>query len=506
VDGDEGSGRPRRALTRARAAPARAADFVPLSHVFCRSASAIAIAIGLVAAVAACGDGEREAGRERPNFVVVMTDDQALDTMRAMPFTRRALGGKGVVFEHAIASFPLCCPSRASFLTGQYAHNHGVLDNHPPKGGYARLDRRRILPVWLRRDGYETGFVGKYLNGYGKPKLGGETAVPPGWTDWYALPPKGDKRSYEYDLNENGDLVRYGSGEANYKTDVLARRAADFIRTASERSRPFFLWVATPAPHTDKQLPPSAPRNPEPAPRHRGRFAGVRAPRPPSFDEADVADKPRNVRRLPRLDSDRRRALDRTYVSQLETLLAVDDLVHRLVAALRRSGELGRTLVAFTSDNGYLRGQHRIDSGKSRMYEEAIGVPLLIRGPGFPTGRRVSEPVANIDLAPTILDLAGVDPPIEPDGRSLVSSARGTAPPRGVLLEVFERRADQFVGLRTTRYAYAEREHDRDELYDLRSDPHQLVNVAADPEYADARARLRARVAELRRCAAAECG
>lgn len=475
------------------------------------SRSVVALAVLALALVAAGCEGSgddpaaAEAERSRPNFVVVMTDDQALDTMRAMPFTRRALGGKGVVFQNAIASFPLCCPSRATFLTGRYAHNHGVIDNHPPEGGYAQLDKRRTLPVWLQRSGYETAFVGKYLNGYGTPENGGETDVPPGWTEWLALPPKGDKRSYEYDLNENGELVRYGSDEKDYKTDVLARKAAGFIRRASEGERPFFLWVATPAPHTDKQLPPSAPRNPEPAPRHLGRFEDVKAPRPPSFDEADVADKPRHVRSLPRIGPGRRSELDRTYVSQLETMLAVDDLVGRAIGALRRRGMLANTLVVFTSDNGYLRGQHRIDSGKAKLYEEAIRVPLLVRGPGLPAGRRIAEPVANIDLAPTILDLAGVRAGVEVDGRSLVAAARGTASSRDVLLEVFERKVDQFVGLRTPRFAYAERDGARDELYDLRADPHQLDNLIADPRFATVRARLGQRLEVLRECAGEEC-
>jgi N-acetylglucosamine-6-sulfatase len=465
-----------------------------------------ALVLAVAVVLGGCGsDDGTEAERPRPNFVVVMTDDQALDTMRAMPFTRRAVGGKGVVFENAIASFPLCCPSRATFLTGQYAHNHGVLDNHPPEGGYAQLDSRRTLPVWLRRAGYETAFVGKYLNGYGSPETGGATEVPRGWTRWYGLPSRGDKRSYEFDVNQDGELVHYGTGERNYKTDVLARKAAGLVRAASAGRRPFFLWIATPGPHTDKQIPPSAPRNPEPAPRHEGAFEGVRAPRPPSFNEADVADKPRNVRSLARLGRAARRELDRVYVSQLEYLLGVDDLVRRVIAALRRNGELGSTLVVFTSDHGFLRGQHRIDSGKSRMYEEAIRVPLLVRGPGFPRGGRVRYPVGNIDLAPTILDLAGVGANVRIDGRSLVDAARAQGKPREVLLEVFERKADQFVGLRTARYAYAERVGDRDELYDLRTDPHQLRNVVSDPDYAQVLARLRTRVADLRDCVGVRC-
>ena len=477
-----------------------------------RAVAASVLASVAAALVVACSDDEASERQtqpatrfdaEAPNVVVVMTDDQALDTMEAMPLTRRLVGRRGTTFENAIVSYPLCCPSRATFLTGQYAHNHGVRNNSGPRGGYQRLEADHTLPVWLSRAGYRTGFVGKFLNGYGKDEAA--TEVPPGWSDWYALPGKAKQRAFDFDLNENGEISHHGgdSGEPQpYKTAVLAHKAAGFIDRSAPRARPFFLWVATNGPHKDGNLPETAERNPEPAPRDRGSYEGRRAPRRAAVDERDVSDKPRSVRSLPRLDREERERLDREYVSQLESLTSIDRLVARLVHRLRRAGELDRTLFVFTSDNGYLRGQHRL-AGKSRPYEESIQVPLLVRGPGFEAGVRDRRLVANVDLAPTILEAAGAEADRTVDGRSL-------RPPSGartaVLLEVFERK-QAFTGLRTRRYTFAEYESGERELYDLRRDPEQLENLARRARRPGLVDRLAARLGALESCAGTpECG
>jgi len=483
------------------------------------------IAVGLLATIAAVALGLVVTGRgtgisttpatpadqfdpDTPNVVVVMTDDQAIDTMRAMPRTRRLLGAKGVTFDNAFVSYPLCCPSRASFQTGQYAHNHGVLDNHPPNGGYQAFDTKRALPVWLSDAGYRTGFVGKYLNGYGKGKAA--TEVPPGWSDWYGLPASAKQRPFGFELNENGELVSYDDGE--YKTGVLEDKAVSLLRDWDRDDRPFFLWVATDAPHKDAGADEKADRDPEPAPRDRGRFEREKAPRGESFNESDVSDKPGIVKGKRRLNKSEHAQIDKIYRSQLESLIAVDRLVKSIVGKLRRRGELENTVVMFTSDNGFIRGQHRIESGKASLYDEAIRVPLLVRGPGFPEGDRDERVVGNVDLAPTILDLAGARADIDPDGGSLLpfeSRREGWRP--NLLLEVLERNTGNFVGVRAPRYAYAEyakkNKHGegKRELYDLYRDPKQLDNVAGDPAYADELERLEARVAELRECAGAEC-
>ena len=437
-----------------------------------------------------------------PNVVVVMTDDQAVDTMGAMPRTRRLIGGRGVTFENSVVSFPLCCPSRATFLTGQYAHNHGVRNNSGPNGGYQALDADNTLPVWLSRAGFRTGFVGKFLNGYGEGNRARE--VPPGWTDWYGLPATAKQRPFDFELNEDGELVTYDDGE--YKTEVLADRAASFIRDRAPGKRPFFLWVATDAPHKDAGVPEGAERNPEPAPRDRKRFDGRKPPRKESVDEEDVSDKPQSVRRRPRLGNRARAEIEKVYVSQLESLVAVDRLVKQVVRELRRAGELEDTLVVFTSDHGFLRGQHRIGSGKSRVYEEAIRVPLLIRGSGVPRGVREDSVVGNVDLAPTILELAGATPTVAVDGRSLVPVARGEGPEdRAILLEVFERSSGRFTGVRSRRYSYAHYEGGTRELYDLERDPEQLESVHDDPRYATVRQRLAEVLRRLRDCSGESC-
>lgn len=476
------------------------------------------LALCLVAAVAA-GCGESPAGitsndlgrttasydAKAPNIVVVMTDDQALDTMRAMPKTQRLLGERGTTFSDSVVSFPLCCPSRAAFLTGQYARNNHVRSNKPPKGSISALDQSATLPVWLRKAGYDTTFVGKYLNGYGKDANGGPTYVPPGWVHWYGVTARDKTSAYDYDINENGELVHYGTDETDYKTDVMARQARKAVRRSAGKRRPFFLWVATSDPHTDNGLAPRAKRNPLPAPRDLGSFGNAEPPRARSFDEADVSDKPPYIRKQSRLSAGKRAKIRRLYVSQLESLGAVDDLVAGLVRELRRAGELENTIVVFTSDNGFVRGQHRITSGKSLIYGESIRVPLIMAGPGIPAGKVHRDPVANVDLTPTFLAAAGIKTRAKQDGVPLqpILAGRRTRPP--VLLEIYGRKDGDVFGVHTADFTYAEHNSGFVELYDLRNDPLELDNVAGRPAYAAAQDRLEADLQRLRHCAGRTC-
>lgn len=444
--------------------------------------------------------------RSAPNIVVVMTDDQAMDTMKAMPKTRRLIGDRGVTFRDPIVSFPLCCPSRAAFLTGQYAHNNNVKDNGPPAGGIGALDQSETLPVWLRKAGYDTIFVGKYLNGYGKGPNGGPTFVPPGWTNWYGLTASDKTSAYNYEINENGKLVSYGDKPSDYKTDVLARLSATSLRQSLRRSdRPVFLWAATSDPHTDNGLGPDARRNPLPAPRDDGSFKGESLPQPASFDEADVSDKPADVRSLPSLSRDQLDEMATLYVSQLESLGAVDDLVARLVQVLADAGELRNTVLVFTSDNGFMRGQHRIDSGKSLIYQESLHVPLLISGPGFPRGTRYSGPIANTDMSQTLLRAAGATAAIKQDGIPIQNTIASGDDRPPTLIEIYGRKDGDLFGLRTRDFAYAEHSDGFVELYDLRSDPDELENVADRPMYAATADRLSRVLQRLRTCSGDSC-
>lgn len=443
------------------------------------------------------------------NVVVVMTDDQALAELEAMPRTERLIGDAGARFERYLASFPLCCPSRATYLTGRYAHNHGVLSNSPDAGGgYQALAARHALPVWLRRAGYATAHVGRYLNFYGGLD---PLEVPPGWDLWAAPPGSSTYLMYGWELNRDGRIVRHGNRPRDYQTDVYARIAARFVRRQARRRGPFFLSVTPLAPHDEQdQLAPHPFDGPRPAPRHRGALAGLELPEKPSFDEADVDDKPSHVAGEPRLDPEDRRRMAGSSQRRARSLLAVDDLVARLVRELRRSGELRRTYVLFTSDNGFLLGEHRL-KGKGSPYEESVHVPLLVRGPGIPPGATVARPAANIDLAPTILEIAGAEADREPDGISLLPAALGRRelPPRAILLQNLDRakrdRQPRYAGLRGRRWHYVEYETGERELYDMDADPFQLQSLADDPDRADLVARLARRLERLRRCAGASC-
>jgi len=456
------------------------------------AATALAAA-GLLGGLGPAGgaDDARARPGDRPNVVVIMTDDQDAKSVRVMRGVRRQLGGSGATFQNFFATFPVCCPSRATFLTGQYAHNHGVRGNTPPNGGVQAFNDSRTLPIALRRAGYRTGYVGRYLNGYDSRE------VPPGWSDWRVGVGKGAFKMYDYNLNENGRFVRYGRKPADYQTDVYARKATRFISKSG--SKPFFLTFAPIAPHGDPTR--TRPPNPEPAPRDRGAFADEPLPSPPSFNELDVSDKPQFVRKQDRITAAERGKLERRHQDRLASLLAVDDAVKRIVAELRDAGELRDTLIIFTSDNGYLLGEHRLVA-KGNLYEESVGVPLIMRGPGIPRGVTRPQIAGNIDLAPTILDFTGVQPLRVMDGRSLLPLARrrGVAADRDILLE-----NQHSTALRTQRYMYAEHPGGELELYDLRSDPFQLRSRHDDPALAGVRATLAQRLAELEDCAGPSC-
>ena len=446
---------------------------------------------------------------QRPNVVVLMTDDQTLRSMRAMPRTRTLLGDAGATFANSFVNNPRCCPSRATFLTGQYSHNHGVLTNGSPIGGWERLQgTTNWLPTWLHQAGYRTAHVGKFLNNYG---LVDPYEVPAGWDEWYATVDPTTYRYYGYTVNENGALRTHGGGQnpQGYSTDFIARQSAEIVERLSASTQPFFLSVAFLAPHTGSPREPEDPPGigtPAVAARHKGAFAAAQLPQPASFDEADVSDKPPALRR-PRLGPQAVGEITALYRQRLESLIAVDEGVERIVAALRDVGELERTLIVFTSDNGYLAGEHRLRHGKAKVYEPAIRVPLLLRGPGVPRGVRPRQLVTNADLAPTVLDVAETIAGRMQDGRSLLPLARnpGLGRHRPVLVEVAKGARMQTTAIRTARWLYAEHTGGATELYDLVRDPYELKSLHAVPGLAGLRAKLAFRLQALRRCRGFEC-
>jgi N-acetylglucosamine-6-sulfatase len=477
------------------------------------------LACALVLAAPAVADARRDA--DRPNVVVIMTDDQDFRSMGVLPKTRRLIGTRGTTFDQAIVNFPLCCPSRATFYTGEYAHNHEVLWNTPPEGGYRKLDGSRTLPVWLRAAGYRTIHIGKYLNGYGEDR---PREVPQGWDDWYGGVDPSTYDYYDYMINHNGRLRTYGHAPADYSTDVYAGLAETAIRAASRRDRPFFMSLAPNAPHTVARLARARVEGTPavPPPRYADRFATATMPRLPNFNEADLSDKPGVLAFFPNpLTGDEISSLQDHYRGRMGSLLAVDDLVERVVRTLKRSGEYRNTVIVFTSDNGWILGEHRLRDPMSfdgratgvkyLPFEGSSRVPLLIAGPGFPRGRTVRGVASNADLSPTILDLAGARATLPQDGVSLLKAARDPARlrRRGVLIQTAAnpRNVPPYASIRTERYRYETTTDGSgvEGLYDLERDRWELQSKHADPAYARIKTILSAALQRLRTCRGATC-
>jgi N-acetylglucosamine-6-sulfatase len=463
------------------------------------------LAAGLAAGIALRNSNEHEPGRptpsqasSKPNVVVIMTDDQTAAQMRALPSTRRLIGRTGVDFKRFYVTDPLSSPSRATLLTGQYAHNSGVTSDAGPNALPALRESETLGP-WLQDAGYRTAFVGKYVDGY---SLDDPEDVPPGWTEWHALTDPTAERYYDYEINDDGELRHYGDSADDYKTRVLGHLAVDAVRHAARGDRPLFLYVGFNAPR-----PPSTPTG-----RDAGTYAAAAAPRTPAFDERDVSDKPSFIRERKRLTDQAVARIDARYRRSLESLAEVDRQVSKIVAALRDREELGNTYLLFTSDNGYLDGEHRIELGRLLAYDPSTRVPLLVRGPGIPSGSNSEALVGNIDLAPTIAAIAGAKPGGELDGRSLLPYA--TSPERRddrpLLIEslVRDRSTDYghpYAAIRTERYLYVDYSTGDEELYDLRQDPYQLENRADAPAFEATKRALAPRLDRMRGCAGPDC-
>ncbi|HXY41407.1 MAG TPA: sulfatase [Vicinamibacteria bacterium] len=405
----------------------------------------------------------------KPNLVVVVTDD--LDFPSAPSLTRLAdlVANQGLAFTRAYVPQPLCAPSRASILTGQYAHNHGVTDNTTPQGFPAfRPHEASTLATWLKAAGYRTSLVGKYLNSYAAGAA--ETYIPPGWDDWYGhLESEQDGRYQDYSVNDNGTVVTYDSRTEDYSVDAETARAVSFIHSSAGRQEPLFLYLAPQSPHVPANYPG----------RYNDDFRDATCPRVPSFNESNVHDKPSWIRQIAPMTPAQIDGCDALEVRRLRSMEPVEDEIAAVRQALADTGRLDTTYLFFTSDNGLLMGQHRVVGGKANAYEESARVPLAVRGPGVPVGS-VGQPVLHIDLAPTLLELAGVPIPDSVDGRSLVPFLRGTAPASwrsDVLIENWDN--GFWDALRTPDFAYIHNSTDELELYDMKNDPYQLKNLRA---------------------------
>jgi arylsulfatase A-like enzyme len=530
-----------------------------LSQSRARSAK-LFVAAGLLALLCllATAAGRRSASAatpERPSFVVIQTDDQTLDELyagfgqprlQAMPNTLNLIAKRGETFNDYYVSYPLCCPSRVSLLTGRYSHNNGVRGNVQPNGGYFGFSFRAAyqhnLAVWLQNAGYRTIHVGKFLNGYGDEPFDNGTTIPPGWSAWHTVE-KADTTHYYYgySLNDNGQIDgpfgdsgswetrEYGTRDdigcpfapanglpCNYETDTLTNIATAELQGTSPE-QPFYLQLDYTAPHGDFRHP----AGPEPAPRHYGWFNGAPPPhrRSEGFDEGNVTDKPRFIREAPYLSLSDIHTYRIYYDKALESLRSVDDGVKQLIDTLGSLHRLRNTYVIFTSDNGFFFGEHRLIGGKFLAYEPSTHVPFLIRGPHIRPDTQSNEVVGNIDIAPTVLELAGAEADKSIDGRSMVPfmldpSLRTLRP---YLFESFVESSDveeqgaiaepgdqssrnaarkrpgasasilappkDYEGLRLGPYKYIAWPDGEKELYDLEKDPYELNNIVRIPNY-----------------------
>jgi N-acetylglucosamine-6-sulfatase len=532
---------------------------------------------------------------QRPNFVVIQTDDQTLDQLyatytppggapiAAMPNTLASIAEKGMTFNRYYVSYPLCCPSRVSLLTGRYAHNHNDRGNVPPNGGFNGFANRQAyshnVATWLQGAGYRTIHVGKFLNGYGDEPFDDGKSTPPGWSAWHTvLNADTHHYYYGYTLNDNGvldgpfgdsgswDTREYGPRDdfgcpfaplngqpCLYETDVFTRIASEEVMGTPETT-PFYLQLDYTAPHGDFRRP----AGPEPATRHYDSFAGAPYPHGPAegFNEGNVNDKPRFIREAGYLSPSETHTYRVYYQKALESLRSIDDGVQEIVNTLGASHRLRNTYIVFTSDNGFFYGEHRLTGGKFLAYEPSTHLPFLIRGPGIKPGTSTGELAANIDIAPTILELAHAEADKSIDGRSLVPylldpslrtrrpilfesfvetndvEENGGGPPvapegvaagtdgggesvnqrpsgalprdRGASASIVAPPKD-YEGIRLGPYKYIEWPDGEKELYDINKDPYELNNKARDANFFPIRAFLHSQLIRLEACVGRTC-
>jgi arylsulfatase A-like enzyme len=439
----------------------------------------VLLAVGVVAALLAAAltsaiEAPADAGGgERPNIVIVLTDDQRHDTLAHMPQVQSLLVGEGTRFSNGMVPTALCCPSRASLLTGLYAHHTNVFGNGDVGGsvygGWLQFHRRglefRTLALALHDRGYRTGLFGKYINNFGNATPDGYT--PPGWDVFHTfILTRG--AYYGYDLSDGS---HHGNEPEDYSTDVLARQAEQFIRSTPSEE-PVFVYLAPYAPH--KQYIP--------APRHAGSALDLPPPKAVSLTWTDQPAWVAN--RAPAPDE----APIPVQQGQVESLLAVDEAVASIMQTLRETGRDRDTLFVFTSDNGYLWGEHGL-TGKDLPYDAATRVPLVMRWDGhIPAGVVDDRLALNIDLAATLAGVTGTG--MDTDGVDLLGPRRRG----GFVLEAMNGYGGRpaYCGWRTQHRMFVQWADGRAELYDYRTDPFEQDNLAGEPGVRQVEERMRA--------------
>lgn len=444
--------------------------------------------------------GTPQAGAERrPNLVFVLTDDMRDDDLEHMPITQRLLADQGMEFTDAISPHPLCCPARAQLATGQYAQNNGVQHNRGVHGGFPALDPTREASSWFRDSGYRTGFVGKFLNGYGPHDV-----RPSGWSRWDALT-RGVYDYVNFSMTGDGQPRRYTD---SYVTSVIEDHTNRAVRDFAAAGDPFVVYAWHLAPHYritpegGRGLPPAAPQD-------RDLFQDARPASfdDPAFDEGDVADQPAYLRHLSPVSTVSRAEISAENTARLQSLQAVDRAVGSLVETLAAEGVLDNTYIVFSSDNGYSLGEHRF-VGKDVLTDEALQVPLLVRGPGIAPASTSDLPVTLVDLPATFAALTGVSPRWQVDGTSLAPTLFGGLQTfrDTTLIQTGRTLGDGWShrGVRTDRYLYGTDGTDAF-LYDLLVDPDAMDNRIDHPAYASVQAALELRRSVLVDCAGWTC-
>jgi N-acetylglucosamine-6-sulfatase len=465
---------------------------------FMKVMAAMLLASGVAMLTSDVKEPSAQVVAERPNFVFIMADDLDERSMGDLPGIKQVMGSNGTTFENAYVTYSLCCPSRATILRGQYPHNHDIIGNGLPEGGEAKFRNlgrdQSTMATWLNGAGYQTKAIGKYMNSYNN------LYIPPGWDEWYVMmgnhwnlsdPTTGK-------INDDGQETTLGG----HSTDIFADKTSDFIRRSHANPEPFFVMIGTKAPH----------KPPEVADRYQDQFTATPLPRPDNFNELDVMDKPQWVRSLPQLTQGEISNIEDEYRKRLRSMLSVEDLLKETIATLQETEELDNTYIFFTSDNGYHMGNHRLGADKKTPYEEDIGVPLMVRGPGVPTGAVRQQLVLNNDFAPTIAELAGVSTPGFVDGRSFAPLLTGSPPSfwRTAFLEEGWLEGGTVVptpthkSVHTQQYMFTEYDTGERELYDLNADPYQLQSkrrVGNEQLYSE----LQTRLDSLRNCSSTGC-
>jgi arylsulfatase A-like enzyme len=426
----------------------------------------------------------RAQAQTHPNIIFIMTDDQRWDALSCMghpffkcPNTDR-IATEGAKFMNYFVTIPLCSPSRAVILTGQYSHKNGITDNTNRAEQSFKLV---TFPQQLQKVGYQTAFMGKW-------HMGNDSNPRPGWDHWVGMPGQG--KYIDCPLNIDGNLTDV----KGYITDVIDQYACDYIK--QKHDKPFFLYIGEKAWHDPHR----------PADRHAKLYEGEKIPRPPSVDD-DLSGKPalHNDAMQKHLGHETGGYPDETILQQLRTIQAVDESVGHIFKTLEETGQLDNTVIIYTSDNGYFWGEHHLGD-KRAAYEESIRDPLLIRYPKLiKAGTVIDQLTLNLDVGPTILDLAGAEIPADYQGKSWLPLFTGDTKSwrSEFLAEYFLEKAYAHIptwqAVRTDRWKlihYPDLK-DSDELYDLQNDRYEMKNLIDDPGAKEQREKLRGDLEKL---------